>query len=926
VPTTRSIPRPASSPSDVDLANLHEAAAYYRRTLLETRPALDYVERRGLTPEIVERFNLGYSNRTIARILPSRGSNADIEKRHQLSRVGLLSHNGFETFAGSLVFPIEDEEGRVVGMYGRRINPPPNRISVHRYLPGPHRAVFNAKSLASSDETLITESIIDGLSFASAGFHNVISAYGVEGFTAMHLAALKRHQIKRALIAYDRDPAGDRAAAALAETLTAENIACYRVEFPKGMDANEYACRLRPAEKSLQIVVRNAVPMLGAPARISFPVSAVSARDPELAAQSVLEPSEPIESSMPIAPTKPPEPSKPLESPDRPELAPVTATSRPESHPLLAAPNAPMLPAPSGLDVEDRGHEMIISIADRRYRVRGLGKNNSLDSMRINLLCVRGEAYFLDSFDMGASRQREAFTRHAAADLGLDEATVKSDVGKILLKLEQLQNKRIEALLEPKNTKPEISPQDEAAARAFLMSPDLAQQIVRDFERAGVVGEADNLLLAYLAGVSRKLPDPIAVIVQSSSAAGETSLIDAVLAFIPDEEVEKFSAMTNQSLYYMGEDQLEHKILAIAEEEGAERASYALKLLQSDRELKIASTNKDPTTGLLATHPYKVRGPVAIFLTTTAIDVDEELLNRAFVLTVDEERSQTQAIHRLQRKRETIEGILFSRDKQAILNLHKNAQRILQPIIVANNYAEQLTFVDDRTRTRRDHMKYLSLIRAVALLRQLQKPIKTVETQLGEILDYIEVDLDDIELANRLTQRVLSQTLSELPPQTQRLLGHIEAFVATQATEKKISTSEVRFTRREIREATGLSNTRLKHHMQRLEDLELILLRGGRGYRFEYQLLSTPARGAAMLTSARTLGEAPKRSGVEAKWSGAEANMVRPNPAHGPGVASRGGSSFVESKFETSQGESETRPADLEKHVKAPSTALMPTR
>ncbi len=101
---------------------------------------------------------------------------------------------------------------------------------------------------------------------------------------------------------------------------------------------------------------------------------------------------------------------------------------------------------------------------------------------------------------------------------------------------------------------------------------------------------------------------------------------------VPEEERVSFSAMTGQSLFYMGETDLQHKVLAVAEEEGAERAAYALKLLQSEGELRIASTGKDGQTGRLVTHTYTVRGPVAIFLTTTTIDVDEELLNRCVVL------------------------------------------------------------------------------------------------------------------------------------------------------------------------------------------------------------------------------------------------------------------------------------------------------
>ena len=61
----------------------------------------------------------------------------------------------------------------------------------------------------------------------------------------------------------------------------------------------------------------------------------------------------------------------------------------------------------------------------------------------------------------------------------------------------------------------------------------------------------------------------------------------------------------------------------------------------SEGELTIASTGKDPQTGNLVTHEYRVEGPVMIFLTTTAIEIDEELLNRCLVLSIDEGRTQT---------------------------------------------------------------------------------------------------------------------------------------------------------------------------------------------------------------------------------------------------------------------------------------------
>jgi hypothetical protein len=352
-----------------------------------------------------------------------------------------------------------------------------------------------------------------------------------------------------------------------------------------------------------------------------------------------------------------------------------------------------------------------------------------------------------------------------------------------------------------------------------------------------VVGEETNKLTGYLAAVSRKLEEPLAVILQSSSAAGKTVLMEAILAFIPEEDQVKYSAITGQSLFYMGKTDLKHKILAIMEEEGAERASYALKLLQSEGELTIASTGKDPSTGRLVTQEYRVDGPVMILLTTTAVDIEEELLNRSIVLTIDEDREQTRAIHKMQRESQTLKGLLARRDREQILKVHRNAQRLLRPLLVANPYAPKLTFLDIRTRTRRDHLKYLTLIRAITLLHQYQKPIKSV-THRSKKVEYIEVELEDIEAANRLANEILGRTLDELPPQARRLLMLLNEMV-TEACEKlEMDRSDYRFSRRDVRQYTEWSDFQVKVHIKRLEELEYVLVhRGGRGLSFVYELL-----------------------------------------------------------------------------------------
>ena len=516
-------------------------------------------------------------------------------------------------------------------------------------------------------------------------------------------------------------------------------------------------------------------------------------------------------------------------------------------------------------------------------------KNLSFSLLKVNVQVMReeGEGFHIDTFDLYSARQRQAFIKQASEELCVKETVIKKDLGKILLKLEELQEQQINRTLQSKEQpSPVVTVTGRAKEQAMemLKDPDLLDRILSDFEKCGVVGEETNKLVGYLAAVSRKLEEPLAIVNQSSSAAGKSSLMEAILSFFPAEERVQYSAMTGQSLFYMGEADLQHKILAIAEEEGAEKATYALKLLQSEGELSIASTGKDPTTERLVTQEYRVEGPVMIFLTTTAIEIDEELLNRCIVLTVDEEREQTRAIHRLQRERQTLEGLLAHRDSEQIRKLHQDAQRLLRPLLVANPFARELTFLDDRTRTRRDHMKYLTLIRAIAMLHQYQRPIKHV-THRDKQEAYIEVTLNDIETANRLAHQVLGRSLDELAPQTRRLLMALDKMVTTRCAELDMDREDYRFTRRTVREFTGFGNTQLKIHMHRLEELEyLIVHHGGRGQQYLYELAynGEGQNGETFMTGLLDVKQLKKdkydenRSGVNEDLSGTGRPQVGP--------------------------------------------------
>ncbi len=844
----------ALEPDAEDAKLLRQVVEYYHQTLKTSSGALDYLEKRGLAnSEAIERFKLGFANRTLGYRLPAKNRREGAAIRGQLQRLGLFRPSGHEHFNGSIVIPVFDTHGNVTELYGRKLNDHVRKgTPSHLYLPGPHKGVWNAGALATSGEVILCESLIDALTFWCAGHRNVTASYGVEGFTADHLAAFKQHSIERVLIAYDRDAAGDAAAEKLAKQLTAEGLDCYRLNFPKGMDANAYALQVRPATKSLGIVIRSAIWLgTGKPKPITTVV-----------------PADVIPASIPTAEPETPPPAV-TEAPACPLAAEDERTA---PLPAAAVPESPQPDVPA--EVTER--EVLLTLGERRYRIRGLEKNLSYEAMKVNLLVSApafdgpGEAVHVDTLDLYQARPRGVFIKQAAVELGMKEDLIKRDLGRVLLKLEALQEERIRAAQEPKTKAVTLSSEEQAAALALLRSPDLLERIVGDFARCGVVGESTNVLTGYLACVSRKLDGPLAVLIQSTSAAGKSALMEAVLALMPEEERIQYSAMTGQSLFYLGEHDLKHKILAIAEEEGVSEAAYALKLLQSQGELTIASTGKDPVTGKLITQEYRVQGPVMIFLTTTAIELDEELLNRCLVLTVNESREQTQAIQDRQRFEETLEGLLAAQVRDDVLRLHRNAQRLLKPLAVVNPYADRLTFLSDKTRTRRDHQKYLTLIRTIALLHQYQREVKTV-THNGKSVEYIEVTLADIETANRLGHEVLGRTLDELPPQTRRLLHLIHEMVTTQCTQQAMCQPDYRFSRRKVREHTGWGNTQLKVHLQRLVELEYLLIhRAGHAQRHLYELLhdGDPSAGAMHLNGLIDVARLRDKCAYDANRSG----------------------------------------------------------
>lgn len=470
-----------------------------------------------------------------------------------------------------------------------------------------------------------------------------------------------------------------------------------------------------------------------------------------------------------------------------------------------------------------------VSFGGRRYEALGIDRAGR--RLKLTLKVERSGKLHIDTLDLYQARARRALLQDLGCFLEEPPAVIEADIAKLI----QLAEEHGPAQTGGAGQPVPMSEDERREAESFGKAGNLVDLILEDFRECGLVGERSNILLCYLAAVSRKAEEPISVLILSSSGAGKSALQDATLRLCPPEDVVKLTSLTGRALFYKGAGSLKHKILALEEEAGVRQASYAIRNLISAGELVIETTVKDLGSGRLTTVQNRVEGPTAVFITTTNPDVDPETRSRFFVTGVDESREQTRAILESQRHRRTWQGRTDGGRREAIARRHWNFQRLLRPVVVVNPYAEQLSFTDDRLQSRRDQPKYLNLVSAAAFLGQMRKPLCRRDGR-----EYVEVEEADLALADALAGELLGRGLDDLNTVSRDLLGQIERMVRGRIVRVDGAAprvEDIEFTRREIREHTGWPHARVERYLRKLVDLEYLITHAGRnGKRYLYTL------------------------------------------------------------------------------------------
>ena len=119
--TVRKLPSPINPEAD-DKVLLRQVVDYYHQSLKESPEAFEYLEARGLRLwEMLEKFKVGFSNRTLGLRLPMKNRATGDAIRSRLIKLGILRDSGHEHFNGSVTFPVFGDDGEVLGLYGRKI-------------------------------------------------------------------------------------------------------------------------------------------------------------------------------------------------------------------------------------------------------------------------------------------------------------------------------------------------------------------------------------------------------------------------------------------------------------------------------------------------------------------------------------------------------------------------------------------------------------------------------------------------------------------------------------------------------------------------------------------------------------------------------------------------------------------------------------
>src|SRR5690554_315772 len=720
--------------------------ARQRASLPRSPKALDYLKGRGLNPEM---------------------------------EIGYNSGQYWNKLKQCITFPLKDQAGNITSLYGRRIT----ESSGHNIEYGRHYYSENRKGLypgyppQDTQTLIITEAIIDAATLlqiqrtdkACLVSITILSAYGTNGLTTEHKAAIKAlKNLSEIIFFFDGDQPGQKGAARYAHELyeSADN-ACVVSIVPTPQDEDINSLWLNYGKEAILQLIEERQPA-GSTNQQPLPPSFSSTEDFSNVERSEI-------------------PTWSLGK----EKGSVQTGSALSKQLNTTTPN-----------------KIIYQTQTARYIVKG-SLPKTFDRMTISLDVQHLETAikYRTRLDLYEEKQVRKEAREAAEKLELRSDQIENDLSQLTDLLEEYRENQLQQSTKDADSDKTLTLTQQAKCKAFLQQTDLIQKLNQLIGQSGITGADNNRLSLLVLATSHKMPDTLHALIQGSSGSGKTHLLSKIAELMPDERVVKFTRVTENSFYNYDEYFFRGKLICLEDIDGLkEEALFAWRELISNNQLSSSTSQKDEN-GNIRSAQRIVRGPMASICATTHGAIYEDNMSRLFIIAVDESGEQT--LHIMEYQSKVSAGLIKKDEEKEAREFLRNCIRMLKPLEVINPYADKIKLPPQAHKIRRLHELFLSFVKQVTLLHQYQRK----RDGQGRVI----TEPEDLKIAVEIMFDSIFLKVDELDGSLRQFFESLKTYL-----EEKPNASQYEFTRLEIRQATGVSNTGLHRYLNALIDLEYI--------------------------------------------------------------------------------------------------------
>lgn len=768
-------------------AVLSRVFIYFKNGVHNSGPAREYIASRGLD---YTRLEIGYNSGQF-----HHGARRDEALIKSCVEAGLLSEGlrntrhtetevqAYRTFAKYCIcFALRNKSGQVAGMYFRSaVN---DKDQKHFYLKD-REGLYPGYPDAQTEKLIITEAVIDAASLLQipkiTGQYGILAAYGTNGITEEHKAAIKelRH-LKEIIFAFDADEAGSRAAERYAHELSAlcPYLSFSRLHLPEGEDINS----IDVAHQDKAVFTK-----------------LLSERDFFF---SIAKAPQGTENGSAV--------EKKMAHPDTGGSAESLAS--------------PVTPPTNELNT-DNPFKLCFTTGVAHYYVQG-GVAKAMDSLKITLVIahrITGQKS-RSKVDLYEDRQVEKLCREASEKLCIRKDFLEGDLYRLTDLLEDYRDRQ-----QPNRDEEAEAPRyvltalERQQAEDVLKSNHLIKELQELLGRCGIVGEEKARLFLFIITLSYKCKETLHALIQGSSGSGKTRLLQQISDCMPPEDVLRFTRVTESSLYNYPEHFLTNKLLCFEDIDGLkEEAQYAVRELISNGQLSSSTSIKNEA-GQIQSQIKTVRGPIASLAATTRGEVYEDNLSRVFLVAVDESAEQTARVIDYQNRKAA--GEIHAKEEAEAKRRLQNMVRCLEAKEVVNPFAASVKLPPEAHKIRRLNELFQCFIRMVTLLHQYQRK----QDDKGRLI----ATREDVKTATRILFESIVLKVDELNGSLRQFYEQLKSYLKTTYNGNH---KNAEFTLREIRHALKCSKTQLFRYTGDLQQLEYICQSGGhanKGYTYK---------------------------------------------------------------------------------------------